>query len=303
MATRIFMTGITGYIGGQALATLIAKHPEHTIVGLVQTEEKKQQILARHPSLEVIIGDLDSDQILIEESKKADIVIKGTYLHLSGAGSVFDHSLGYGKFPPKIWDDIEDLTAITTFKQPVFHAKADRLVLDLGKKLKIRTAILEPPMVYGNSDSLSDRSISLPLLVDIAKARGTMFQVGEATQCISAVHVKDLADVFAYFVDEALKDEEGSRVEWGEKGVYYVEAREYVFADVVDAVAKEMHNRGGLETAGVAVLTEAEALEVHPWALVVFATNMRTRASILRALGWVPKQPGLIETVSGLFKR
>ncbi|XMA18662.1 hypothetical protein WAI453_011453 [Rhynchosporium graminicola] len=272
MATRIFMTGITGYIGGQALATLIAKHPEHTIIGLVRTEEKKQQILARHPSLEVIIGDLDSDQILIEESKKADIVIskspppfldtqkvitqdtadadhlgainslltglssgkKGTYLHLSGAGSVFDHSLGYGKFSPKIWDDIEDLTAITTFRQPVFHAKADRLVLDLGKKLKIRTAILEPPMVYGNSDSLSDRSISLPLLVDVAKARGKMFQVGEA---------------------------------------------------------------------GGDVLTEAEALEVHPWALVVFATNMRTRASRLRALGWVPKQPGLIETVSGLFKR
>ncbi|KAG4443227.1 hypothetical protein IFR05_001270 [Cadophora sp. M221] len=321
MAPHIFITGITGYIGGQTLASIISKHPEYTTTGLVRKEEQKQQLLVKHPSIEIIIGDLDSNEILIEQSKKADIVVntadcdhlgaitslltglssgkKGIYLHLSGAASVFDHSNGYGNLSPKIWDDVEDLTAITTFEEPVFHVKADQLVLSLGKKLDIKTVLLVPPVVYGNSDSIKDRSITLPMLVDAAKARGKMFQTGEARHGMSTVHVKDLADVFVYFVEEALKPE-GSNVEWGDKGVYYVEAREYVFADVVDAIAKEMYKRGVIPTAEVDVLSEEEVVEIHPWGLIVFATNMRTRASRLRGLGWVPKQPGVLETVSGL---
>ncbi|KAH9209443.1 hypothetical protein DL95DRAFT_437995 [Leptodontidium sp. 2 PMI_412] len=322
MAPHIFITGITGYIGGQTLASIISKHPEYNITGLVRKDKQKQQLLAKHPSIEIIIGDLDSNEILIEQSKKADIVVhtadsdhlgaitslltglssgkKGVYLHLSGAASAFDHSNGYGKLSPKIWDDIKDLATITTFEEPVFHVKSDQLVLSLGRELSIKTALLVPPVVYGNSDSIKDRSITLPLLVDAAKARGKMFQVGEAKHSMSAVHVKDLADVFVYFVEEALKSE-GSKVEWGDNGVYYVEGREYVFADVVDAIAKEMCRRGVIETAEVDVLSEEEALGVHPWALILFATNMRTRASRLRGLGWLPKQPGVLEAVSGLF--
>ncbi|KAH7319125.1 hypothetical protein BKA65DRAFT_437816 [Rhexocercosporidium sp. MPI-PUGE-AT-0058] len=321
MAPHIFITGITGYIGGQTLASIISKHPEYTITGLVRKEEQKQQILVKHPSIEIVIGDLDSNEILIEQSKKADIVVntadcdhvgaitslltglssgkKGVYLHLSGAASVFDHSTGYGKLSPKVWDDVEDLATITTFEEPVAHVKADQLVLRLGKELSIKTALVVPPVVYGNSDGINDRSITLPMLVDTAKARGKMFQVGEAKHSMSSTHVKDLADLFVYFVEEALRSE-GSKVEWGDKGLFYAEGQEVVFADVVDAIAKEMYKRGVIATADVDVLSEEQALELHPWALILFATNMRTRASRLRALGWVPKQLGVIDTVSGL---
>ncbi|KAL2063563.1 hypothetical protein VTL71DRAFT_5368 [Oculimacula yallundae] len=323
MAPKIFITGISGYIGGQTLSSIIAKHPEYTITGLVRTEEKRQQILAKHPSVEIIIGDLDSNGILVEQSAKADVVIntansdhlgaitslltglssgkKGVFIHLSGAASIFDHSNGYGKLAPKVWDDLKDMTTITSFEDPIHHAKSDQLVLNLGKKFNIKTATLEPPVVYGTSDSIRDRSITLPMTIDFAKARGKMFQIGEAKHVISSIHVKDLADVFVYFVEEALKPE-GAKVEWNEKGIYYVEAQEYVWADVVGALAKLMCERGVLETPDVDVLSVEEALEITPWALILWSSNMRVSATRLRALGWVPKQLGLIETLSGLFK-
>ncbi|PVH81537.1 NAD(P)-binding protein [Cadophora sp. DSE1049] len=324
MAARIFITGITGYIGGQTLATLMSNHPSYSIVGLVRKEEQKQQILAKHPSIEIVIGDLDSKEVLIEQSKQADIVLhtadadhlgaitslltglssgkKGVYIHLSGAASIFDHSTGYGKLSPKLWDDIEDLHTITTFEEPVFHVKSDQLVLSLGKELNIKTALLVPPVVYGTSDSVKDRSISLPMLVDAAKERGKMFQIGEAENSTSTLHVKDLADVFVYFVDQALASQPGSKLEWGENGVYYIEAGEIVVADVVDAIAKEMFRRGMVGTVEVDRLSDEQALEIHPWALILWGANMRTNASRLRALGWVPKQPGIMATVAGLLK-
>lgn len=114
--------------------------------------------------------------------------------------------------------------------------------------------------------------------------------------------MKDLADVFVYFLDQALAPQTQSKVEWGEKGVYYVEAGEVVFADVTDAIAKEMFKRGMIGTTEVEKLTEDQALEIHSLAPIVWGSNMRIKASRLRALGWLPKHAGVFETVPGLMK-
>ncbi len=76
MSPRVFITGVSGYIGGQTLASIVAKHPEWTVVGLVRNEEKKQQILAKAPSVEFVVGSLDSSDLLAEEAKKADVVLR-----------------------------------------------------------------------------------------------------------------------------------------------------------------------------------------------------------------------------------
>lgn len=80
MAPQIFISGISGYIGGQTLATLVAKHPEYSIVGLVRKEVDKETILAKYTSIKIILGDLDSAEILIEQSKQADVVIRKSWL-------------------------------------------------------------------------------------------------------------------------------------------------------------------------------------------------------------------------------
>jgi len=76
MAPRIFITGITGYIGGQVLHSLLSKHPDYQIRGLVRNEEQGQKLAAKYPSVQIIKGDLDSHHILVEQAKEADVIIQ-----------------------------------------------------------------------------------------------------------------------------------------------------------------------------------------------------------------------------------
>lgn len=77
-------TGATGYIGGDALATLTQRHPEFTYSALVRSSEKADQVKAQYPNIRIVLGDLDNSQLLERESAAADIVLREgsqTYLH------------------------------------------------------------------------------------------------------------------------------------------------------------------------------------------------------------------------------
>jgi uncharacterized protein YbjT (DUF2867 family) len=70
------MTGASGYIGGQFLHNLSLKHPDYQVTALVRTEEQKEKISNLQPATTFLIGDLDSSEVIIEESKKADVVLR-----------------------------------------------------------------------------------------------------------------------------------------------------------------------------------------------------------------------------------
>jgi hypothetical protein len=69
-------TGATGYIGGDALYTLVKAHPDWEISALVRSKEKGNMVTSQHPSVRLVHGDLDSAQLLEEEAAKADIVFR-----------------------------------------------------------------------------------------------------------------------------------------------------------------------------------------------------------------------------------
>jgi hypothetical protein len=82
MAPRIFMTGISGYIGGQVLYDITKRYPEYLIRGLVRTNEQQKKIIEKYPSVQTVIGDLDSADLLKAEAAQADIVLrKPQYRH------------------------------------------------------------------------------------------------------------------------------------------------------------------------------------------------------------------------------
>jgi hypothetical protein len=76
MAPTIFITGISGYIGGQFLHDVSKKHPEYQIQGLVRTEEQQKKIASKYPSIQTVIGDLDSADVLNSEAAKADVILR-----------------------------------------------------------------------------------------------------------------------------------------------------------------------------------------------------------------------------------
>lgn len=73
---RIFVTGVSGYLGGHVVAKLVQRHPEWHVVALVRTEEQKKIVLARWPQLEAVVGDLDDSAVLTKEASRADVVLR-----------------------------------------------------------------------------------------------------------------------------------------------------------------------------------------------------------------------------------
>lgn len=76
MAPTILILGVTGYIGGEIAVVFAEKHPEYNLVFLVRNYEQAKAIKARFPSSETIIGNLDSHDVLVEQGKRADIVLR-----------------------------------------------------------------------------------------------------------------------------------------------------------------------------------------------------------------------------------
>lgn len=75
-ANRPGSTGATGYIGGDALFHLVENHPEYELASLVRNSEKGAQVASQYASVRLVYGDLDSEQTLEEEARKADIVLR-----------------------------------------------------------------------------------------------------------------------------------------------------------------------------------------------------------------------------------
>jgi uncharacterized protein YbjT (DUF2867 family) len=67
-------TGATGYVGGDALYAIVKAHPEYEITALVRNSDKGAQVAVDYPKVKLVYGDLDSTDLLEEESKKADVV-------------------------------------------------------------------------------------------------------------------------------------------------------------------------------------------------------------------------------------
>lgn len=335
MAPSIFITGISGYIGGQVLHDITIKHPEYQIRGLVRSRAQQNKMAAEYPSVQAVIGDLDSTGVLQAEAAQADIVLRryqpiisdnaqlmrrteladadhahcitallkslpktSTYIHLSGAASVSTASRGIGQCTSKVWSDITDLSEITAFDHSHWHAVTDQLVISEGKRQGIRTAMVVPPVVYGTGKGQIRRTtMVLPSYVHAVKKRGKGFTVGEGKNVISFVHVGDLANALILLVEEALNGR--GKADWGQNGWYYVEGGECVFTEVAKAIAREIAKKGMGDEA-IDVLTAGEAKELHPDAELLWGSNMRVKGERIRGLGWGAKEGDVFSTIPEL---
>jgi uncharacterized protein YbjT (DUF2867 family) len=76
MSPTIFVTGVSGYIGGHIVTDLIKKHSKYQVITLVRTEKQAETIKATWPAVETILGDLDNHDLLVEQGKRADVVLR-----------------------------------------------------------------------------------------------------------------------------------------------------------------------------------------------------------------------------------
>jgi len=326
-APKVFLTGTTGYIGGDGLYVLYQAHPDWEYSALVRTKEKATQLVSKFPKVRIVYGDLDSADILEEEAKKADIVYHfadadhegsasallkglsthtpdrpGWYIHTSGTGLLlFDDisARSYGIRRSKVyddWDGIGEVRLSIPDKAP--HRKVDKIVLaGTGSPETVKTAIVCPPVIYGpGRGSGNPHSVQAYRLAAAALKRQKGFLVGEGNNIWHQVHIHDLSNAYLLLGEAAAAG--GGSATWGEEGYYFTENGEFVWGDIQRAVAKAAFEKKLIPTEEVDVLGKEQVEAVYPLGTILIGSN--SRAHGIRAkklLGWVPQQPSLSELI------
>ncbi|EKG10799.1 NAD-dependent epimerase/dehydratase [Macrophomina phaseolina MS6] len=325
--TKIFALGTTGYIGGDALYSISTAHPEYEWTCLVRNSDKGALIAKQYPKVKLVYGDLDSSDLITEESAKADIVcnwancdhagaataiIAGLsqrsaptfYIHTSGTAilMIHDQQLNlFGVESTRVYDDITSITEITSFPDQAWHRDVDKIVLGASSSSSsIRTAIVCPPCIYGlGRGPVNARSSQIPELTRWTLKRGKGFTVGEGQARWSSVHVQDLSALFLKLVEAAASG--GGQAAWGQEGYYFAENGEFEWGVMAGLVAKECAKRGFIKSAEIDHLSpeEVEKLVGNAFLGPIWGQNSRSRASRGRQLlGWEPTKPSLQDEIA-----
>lgn len=324
MAPRVFATGVTGYVGGDALHAILQAHPGWQYSFLVRDRTRLGSLASDHPSVRVVEGDLSDLGLLKSEAASADMVfhfassddtpavraiLEGLgsdtkirfFIHTSGTANLLwdDISSGtLGMKRTKVYDDIEDIKTITSFPDAVPHRLVDKLVLGASTTYpNIRQAIVCPPAILGVGRGAGNkRTMQVPMLIELSRERGKAFEIEQGEAAWSFVHVHDLSDVYLRLAESAAAG--GGKCDWGPEAYYFAENGELQWGAIARSIAKHLHDAGALASDEVESLSAEQASELHLLVSWTGGMNSKSRASRARkVLGWEPKVSDFAESL------
>ena len=189
-------------------------HPEYEITALCRNSDKGAKVASKFAKVKLVYGDLDSSDLIEQESKVADIVchfahadheasaqaiikglsshdpsVPGFLIHTSGTGILMFEDMRDGKtnsfgvnFREKVYDDLENVKEVTSLPGDAPHRNVDQIVLEAGTNLseRIKTAIVCPPTIYGPGRGPDNqRSHQIPELIRTSLEKGYVPKVNE----------------------------------------------------------------------------------------------------------------------------
>ncbi|KAJ5711493.1 hypothetical protein N7488_005649 [Penicillium malachiteum] len=319
---RVFLTGASGYIGGQVLHTLTSTNPEYEISVLLRDVGKAEIVSKKYPRVRVALGDLDSSSLIEEEARQANVVVNaaaykhqasieaivrglsnrtqpGYLVQISGASLLSIPDIvnnTYGEASGKLYNDINDAAEIRDIihKNAATRAADNYLVNLTGPK----TALVFPPIIYGQGDGLvNQRSIQVPELSRVAIQTRQAVQVGKGESTWSNIHISDLGNVFAKLVEKGVENAEGAL--WNHDGLYLVGNTDVLsFGKISELVAQAAHILGLTDSTSVRSVSASEADELAGKGSVFWGTNARQRSQrSSELLGWTPKAHSLEQDI------
>jgi nucleoside-diphosphate-sugar epimerase len=285
---RVFVTGGSGFIGSAVIPELIGAG--HEVLALARSDASAAAVADLGAEVHRgALDDLDSlragaqasdgvahlafihDFSQIEESGRADLrAIEAFGEVLAGTGKPLAVTSGTGLLAAggMSEDDLPELGGMASHRAPSEHATvalADRGVRSVLVRL--------PPSVHGEGDHGF-----VPILIAIAREKGSAGYVGDGSNRWAAVHRLDAARLFRLALESATP---GSAVHGvGDEGV------------PTRAIAETFSRHLGIPAESIA---PEDAFEHFGWLGGFFAADMRASAELTRdRLHWEPTRAGLI---------
>ncbi|KAF2819197.1 NAD(P)-binding protein [Ophiobolus disseminans] len=322
--TKLFITGATGYIGGDALYTVANTYPDLEITALVRNSDKGAKVASQYAKIRLVYGNLDSSDLLTKESAAADIVLhcadcdhlgaaeaivaglaqsqnKSYLIHTSGTGvlSFQDFEEGtYGVAREKEYNDWDGIGEVTSIPDTALHRNVDKIVLAANKTSggTVHSAIVCPPCIYGPGRGPDNkRSVQVYEMARATLERHKGFVIEEGVNRWTESHVQDLSEIYLALVTAALSPD-GGKATWDDKGYYFTESGAFSWGEIGQKIAKVALDKKLINSAEVDHLSKDEADKLLPWGSYLWGTNSRCKASRANKLfGWTPKQTSLVD--------
>ncbi|GKT43210.1 uncharacterized protein ColSpa_03391 [Colletotrichum spaethianum] len=322
MTLKIFLTGVTGYIGGDAFYALFDKHPEYEYSLLVRNEERAAPVKKAYPKVRIVIGTLHDADVIEKEAAAADVVVPnvqirldtadsaddepsaksiakglaaghspdqpGFWIHVSGTGMLqwYDskhNRYGEAPLPDQDYHDIRDIDRILNFPDEALHRNVDKVVLAANSPA-VRVAIVAPPTIYSSGRGpVNQRSIQVPALAQAALEKGFAPIIAPGKTEWDNVHVHDLSRLFVTLVEATRDGSKNADPEvFGPKAYYFVESGTHAWSDVAKWVAEEAYKQGYLPAPLTKEVTMKEALQSDGVANNSWGLNSKSKAERAR---------------------
>ncbi|KAK9778098.1 putative NAD(P)-binding domain-containing protein [Seiridium cardinale] len=336
---HVFATGITGYVGGDAIFAIVTAHPEYTVSCLIRDKEREAAVSKKHPNIKLVYGDLDDAELLEAEASKADIVchfadathepsvkalIRGLarrdasqssyFIHTTISGILLYHDVvngKYGESSDNVYDDLDGLSEVIDLPDFSGARRAEIATRNAGVEhgTHIKTAIVCLSTVYGIGRGVrSYRSVSIHELARSTLVKGHGIQVNNGKAAWGHIYIRDLSNIYLKLVENAANSSKESATEtqvgpavWGVDGFYFGENGEHVWGEAAQWIATEAMAQGFLQSDVVKSVSPTEAGELTPRAQFLWGCNSRPRAKRARQLlNWQPEGPPLRQEISGI---
>jgi nucleoside-diphosphate-sugar epimerase len=336
---KLFITGITGYVGGDAFHLLSQQHRDFEFSALIRTEAKAKYVRELYPNVRIVIGGLDDADKIEKEAAWADIVLHtadssdhvgaanaiarglvqghspdrpGYWLHTGGTGilTYFDSDVHkvHGEHNDKVFNDYTGVSELTNLPAAAFHRNVDETVLRTGVEHadRVKTVIVCPPTIYGRGRGpVALRGRQVYELASFVLKEKYVPIIGKGLARWNNVHIYDLSRLFDALVraalDPARKDDKEI---WGEKGYFLCENGEHVWGELSKLVGEQAHKLGYLKDAPeIKELSVDEAIK-SPAGFEAASWGWNSRGQAQRGrevLGWSPEERSIEEEIPDIL--
>ncbi|KAF4448340.1 hypothetical protein F53441_8239 [Fusarium austroafricanum] len=325
--SKIFITGVTGYIGGNVLHLLRKSHPEYHVRALVRDASKGAAITEKYSQVQIVNGGLDDTETIAQEAKDADVVVhlaatghlksvqtiyealsskpkSSYYIQISGAsalaaGELADKSRVFGSADDVIHNDLSGVGAIKSLIKEYPSRAVDNFMFSVAEKQShVKTALVVPPIIYGQGRGPGNqRSIQIPGLANAVLKRQRGLQVGPGESRWGNIHIEDLSRIFLLLVEKAVEGNQDENI-WGANGIFFTAAGEVSFGEISRRIAVAAHDFNLIPSEEVDSVDAKEIDDLIPHGSVLLGTNARSGAHRAEAvLGWEPEMESLEDNI------